>query len=304
MPLVFTRRAFHNGTFTSGIAALSRYGRIDTAGGALRFNMLTQPQWFSDLDRQSGDGSILIAVHGYNTSQSRFLARLVDLEGRLRAAGFRGALLGYDWPSLSMPLRYRADRRIAKAIAPFLVQDGILPLLAQAPRPRLHMLAHSMGCYLVLKALAQFGDGAGSPKWLDQVLFTAADVNDAMMQRGAAGTLLLDNRARRFTHYYNPLDDVLAVPGRIINGGNARSGRLGMSSPRYPSQHDVSCQAQFRRDARGTAGSDFDNMLLSHGWWFDNDGFVTDAALTLGGRDAGTMPTRQRIQDGDQRLLT
>lgn len=304
MPLLFTRRAFHNCKFTTGHATITRYARVDRSGGTLRLEIRSQPQWFRDLAAQSGDGSILIAVHGYNTSQPRFLTRLVDLEARLRAAGFRGALLGYDWPSLAKPLKYGADRRTAKDIAPYLVKDGILPLLAQSPRPKLHLLAHSMGCYVVLKALAQFGNGAGSARWLDQVLFTSADVNHGIMERHAAGTLLLKNRARRFTHYYNPLDEVLAVPGRIINGGTARSGRLGMPSPRYPAQHDVNCQAQFRRDARGTGGSDFDNMLLSHGWWFDNDGFVKDATLTLGGRDAAAMPTRQVIQDGDQRLLT
>ncbi|WP_179381172.1 hypothetical protein [Jannaschia marina] len=45
-------------------------------------------------------------------------------------------------------------------------------------------------------------------------------------------------------------------------------------------------------------------MVLSHGWWFDNPGFVRDVALTLAGTPDTAMPTRQRFADGDQRLLT
>ncbi|WGH78022.1 alpha/beta fold hydrolase [Jannaschia ovalis] len=302
--LIFTRRALHRGKFTDNAASLTRYGAPRRAGNAWRLKQLSEAQWHSAIDAESGDGTILLYIHGYNTTQSGLFRRLARIEAGLRAEGFRGAVVGYDWPSLGKPLSYSSDRTMAKAIARYLVEDGIWPLLARTPRPRLHLMAHSMGCYVTLKALAQFGDGTGSRRWLREVAFTACDVDHNLMRKGAVGTLLLNNRALRFTHYYNPLDEVLAVPGRIINGGRRRSGRLGMIGPRYPSHWDVSCQAQFRRDAKGTAGSDFENMLLSHSWWFDNPGFLKDLAATLDGADAATLATRQRLSNGDQRLLT
>ncbi|WP_179381173.1 alpha/beta hydrolase [Jannaschia marina] len=223
MPLVFSRRRFVRGSVTDGISDRITHGRVDRAGGTIRLSLQRPDDWIDAIRAQSGDGTILLTVHGYNTPQPRFLARLLDLEGRLRDAGFNGALVGFDWPSVKGALRYTTDRATATTTARSLVDHGIAPLRHHLPGHRLHLMAHSMGCYVTLHALAQFGEGLGE-RWFDQVLFTACDVDHRMMRKGQPGARLLANRAARFTHYYNRLDEVLAVPGRVIHRGRARAG--------------------------------------------------------------------------------
>lgn len=307
--LIFTRRAYDapRHRFTNNPSSLTRYLSVSAsqaAAGQWSGHIIDRAAWLDKVRvAMGGSNEILIYIHGFNTSQVSMLQRLETVESGLRAKGFAGAIVAYDWPSDGSILRYVSDRNDAKTVAPYLVTDGIEPLLTLSPKPKLHILAHSMGTYLTLRAFAAFGDssGPGATPWkIDQVLFSAADSDSAWYERGAWGALVLKHRANRLTNYYSPLDDVLAMSRNVYNGNRARAGRAGLPPPVYPQHIDVYGAEQYRRHV---PPADRD-VMVSHNWWYENDGWLRDAALTLAGHDAATMPTRQPTNIADQALLT
>ncbi|MEO0861506.1 MAG: alpha/beta fold hydrolase [Pseudomonadota bacterium] len=309
MLLFASRRTYDTSKkrFTNNPASLTRYASVSQSaamGGALQGALVTQDQWLSKVQAHGDGRDVLVYVHGFNTSQRDLFARLGPLRRDLQAKGFGGTVVAYDWPSDGSVLKYRRDKRDAKATASHLVTDVLAPLRRLSPRPRIHVLAHSMGCYLTLRAFAAFGDGPSGGWTVDQVLFTAADADSQWLEKGAWGALVLGHRAKRFTNYYNPRDDVLALSRLRYNGGRARAGRAGIPAPRASRHVDVYCQGQYDRDVSLDGLSDDAKLLASHNWWYGNDGYLTDVALTLAGTDASAMPTRRPSTTDDLALLS
>lgn len=307
MTLFFSRRTYNssNNTFTNNASTVTRYLSVvgdGPNGGTWRGNMMDQSAWLTQVSGQLGSNDILIYVHGFNTSQPDMLRRSALIEAGVKRHGFRGAFVAYDWPSDGSLAKYPSDRRDAKKTAPALVTDGIAPLLGLPSRPKIHVIAHSMGAYLVLRAFSDFGDsiGPGNAGWsTDQVMFAAADVDQAWMEKGAWGGLVMNERSTRFTNYYSQKDEVLNLSRSFING-RTRAGRSGLPAMLHPKHVDVYCNEQYKRDVPGAKRT----IPYSHRWWFDNDGFFKDVAKTIAGDDENTMNTRRVTNTTDLALLT
>lgn len=95
--------------------------------------------WLKELRKQSAwgvdarvpsrkRGDILVFVHGYNTSPKDVMSRHDQLEDDLKAIGYKGSVVSFDWPSASMALNYLEDRHDAKTTAMQLVTGGIAVL--------------------------------------------------------------------------------------------------------------------------------------------------------------------------------
>ena len=248
--------------------------------------------------QDAASNDVLIYVHGFNTSQAGNLKRLSKIEKGLKTQGYEGAVVGFDWPSTGIPTDYDGDLGRAKKTARYLVSDVILPLLSRAERPRVHLLAHSMGGYAILKGLQDFGDSHGPGGWtLDQIAFVSADVHQPSMERGAWGALVAKHRSKRLTNYYNGEDGVLKL-SKVINGTRKRVGRSGLPTPSFDSHTDVSCTDQYNNDRSSLPKIDY----LSHRWWFESPAFFKDFALTLAGKDGLQSGTRLQGPGGDVTL--
>jgi esterase/lipase superfamily enzyme len=249
---------------------------------------------------------VVIFVHGFNTDQSEMLARMAKIEAGLKGQGYPGAVIGFDWPSDGAVLAYGRDRADAKRVARYLVLDGIALLLAVRPRLNLHLLAHSMGAYVILRGFSDIGDNvAGAGTWkLGQAVWCSADVYRDWMADGAWGRLVMDRRVTRLTNFYSRADEVLNLSGTFLNFGRRRAGRDGLPNAIPSSLVDVYSTAQYQDKVDLTGVSDFEQTLLSHAWWFDDEGFYRDVALTLAGRVASNMPTRRPTTIADMALLT
>ncbi|MES0863103.1 alpha/beta fold hydrolase [Ruegeria sp. SCPT10] len=307
MALFFSRRTYNaqKKKFTLKPAAKTRYVHITqkTADGRIRKGgIIKKAKWLNLVQQQGGDSAVLIYVHGFNTSQKDMLDRLDKIEKSVRANGYKGAVVAFDWPSDGSLHTYDSDRADAKAVAPHLVGDGMLPLLGMSPKPKVHILAHSMGALVVLRAFSDFGDsaGPGNKIWsADQITFASGDVDADWLEKGAWGDLVLKKRSKRFTNYYSGKDKVLALSGGLVNGGRERVGRVGMPKLTSKGHWDIYCEEQYKRDVpKGQR-----KMAKSHRWWFDSKGFYKDLSLTIDGHDAKTMPTRHKTNIGDQLLL-
>lgn len=295
MTLFASRRTYNNSThkFTNNAATLTRYVQItNTAGQVSTGGVISREDWHAQVLRAAQSRDILFFVHGFNTSQTTMLKRHRALEEGIRAHGYRGAVVGFDWPSDGNVLAYDADRTDAKKVAPYLVTEAIGLFLNENPRYRLHILAHSMGTYLTLRGFSGVGDAPGARKWgVDQAMFAAADADAEWMRKGAWGSLVMDRRANRLTNYYNRNDAVLQLAGDFVHGGRRRAGREGLPDLVEKDQVDVDTTERYAAFARKGA-------QLSHRYYFEDDGFFRDVALTIAGKDANDMPTR-RITDGD-----
>ncbi|MCG7520765.1 alpha/beta hydrolase [Ruegeria sp. Ofav3-42] len=308
MALFFSRRTYNASKkkFTLKPAAKTRYVNItktSSDGRIRKGSIVKKAKWLDLVRQQGGDKEVLIYVHGFNTSQKDMLDRLAKIEAGVRSNGYTGAVIAYDWPSEGSVHAYDRDRSDAKTVAPHLVGDGMMPLLAMPSRPKVHILAHSMGAFVVLRAFSDFGDsaGPGDGNWgADQVMFASADVDSTWLEKGAWGGLVLKKRSQRFTNYYSGRDKVLALAGGLIHGGRARAGHVGMPDLTEKAHWDIYCNLQYKRHVPKPKRT----RVYSHRWWFDNAGFFKDLELTIAGKDAKTMPTRKKTTTKDLALLT
>ena len=305
MALFFSRRSYNasTGKFTKNLATLTRYVTLDvTSGGGGTGGIVSQSNWLDLVAQESDTGEVLIYVHGFNTNQSDMLVRHAKIETALKAAGYRGAVVAFDWPSQGVVTAYDPDRHMSEKVAGYLVPEGIRPILQTVANARVHLLGHSMGAYLSLLALAAEGETAGETPWkVDEALFVAADVEASSLRHGAWGALVMEHRARRLTNYYNVADKVLSLSGSFVNFGAPRAGQVGLPNAEPANAVDVYTTEQFRRHVPQNKQND---LIFSHIWLYDDAGFQRDMALTVMGTADAQMPTRVDTNVGDRALLT
>ncbi|UCH73470.1 MAG: alpha/beta fold hydrolase [Rhodospirillales bacterium] len=169
------------------------------------------------LDR-SRRNEILVFVHGYNTDFDLALRRT----GQLRVdLDFAGVTVAFSWPSASRAALYVADQNNADWAAPDLAETLGL-LVAESGAERIHVLVHSMGGRILLRAFEELArDGAGRElPVFGEVIFAAPDVDADIFARTARRLLPL---ARRFTLYASDSDMAMAA-ARSAAGGYPRAG--------------------------------------------------------------------------------
>jgi esterase/lipase superfamily enzyme len=175
--------------------------------------------------------------------------------------------------------------------------DGVKLLLEHTPDAKVNIVAHSPGAYTTIHGWGTVGH-AYYPAKVDQAVFVAADVDqNRLLKTGIAGRVM-QQRCNRLTHYYSSEDMILDISGKLVNGGTKRSGRYGLGPWPAPAFKDVSCVDRYLSDNPQRKRTD----THSHSWYFKDDRFYEDLAKTLSGASDKTMPTRERLTNGDQRL--
>ena len=310
-----TRRSLNSQTnqFTNNFGEVTRHVRLKPRpDGKLAGSTMPVADWAAEVWSRSQSGDVAIYVHGFNTPFAYGLGTIRRIEAGLKQQHFNGAVVGFAWPSQgklfnpSWPAfggltTYRTDKIMAKKSAIYLVKDVIWPLQAVNPGGRVHLIAHSMGTYLTLRGFSQFEDMAGPlPKsWqIEQALFVAGDIDRDWMKKGAWGASTMERRTSRLTNYHSMKDEVLDISWKAFNGGRERAGQHGIGARAPKGSHDVSGTtryfSQFEPRDRTTR--------LSHRWYFEESGWFKDAAMTLTGKQADQMPTRQAGGEEGQRL--
>ena len=292
----FSRRAYDAAqkTFTNNPASVTRYGRSQiVAGGGEQGNLTDQDTWLAEVSADAGAGDIVIYIHGYNTRRVDMFARHRTIERALANEGFACAVVSFDWPSNGNIVDYKSDRADAKTVAPFFVRDGVTLLRQIVPARRLHVIAHSMGAYLLLRALSEQGEDVQ----LGEVLFVAADVERRWMQDAAWGGLVMGHHCVRLSSYCNAHDEVLNLAEFPFLPGGERAGRVGLPPKAPPNHANISCTARYVKAV------DDKTDFVSHRWYFDDARFWKDAALTLAGTAAAACPTRRAVAGGGQELV-
>ncbi|WP_208350711.1 alpha/beta hydrolase [Pseudaestuariivita rosea] len=249
----------------------------------------------------SDQGDLLVYVHGFNVSTQTMLSRHRLIKSGLHAQGYQGGLVSFDWPSADKALNYLEDRSDAKESARRLVDEGIA-IFAQMQEEdcqiNVHILAHSMGAYVVREAFDDADDrrALASANWMvSQIMFASADVSAASMSEGNPKSSSLYRHCNRLTNYSNPYDGILSLSGIKRLGVAPRVGRVGLpdDAPEKAVNVDTGPYFDANRDQ-------FQNLEYpGHSWYFQDATFMKDVHETIRGQvDRNVIKTRFHANTG------
>lgn len=275
--------------------------------------------WLKELRKQSAwgvdarvpsrkRGDILVFVHGYNTSPKDVMSRHDQLEDDLKAIGYKGSVVSFDWPSASMALNYLEDRHDAKTTAMQLVTGGIA-VLSKEQTPdcsiNIHLLGHSTGAYVVREAFDDADDSRlDNSGWaVSQAVFIGGDVSAGSMSADRDSTASLYRHVTRLTNYSSKYDAVLKLSNTKRLGTAPRVGRNGLPDDAPLHAVNVDCTRYFeklRSDPAFKAQEQVgEHGSFEHSWYIGNRTFTADLFEVLkGDLDREVIPTRITVPGG------
>jgi hypothetical protein len=254
-------------------------------------------------------GDLVVFVHGYNNGPDAIMQRHRMLAKTLADAGFKGAVMSFDWPSASMAIGYLEDRHDAKKTAMQLVTDGIATFAGLQERGcsiNVHLLGHSTGAYVIREAFDDADDAhLASASWMaSQVVFIGGDISaESLTDRNPTSESLF-RHCHRVTNYSNLEDRVLKLSNIKRAGLAPRVGRVGLPDGHPSTAVNIDCSDYFsgigdesgpifQRDQVGSEGT------FCHSWHIGNKVFAADLFETLrGDKDRSVIPTRHTGPDG------
>jgi esterase/lipase superfamily enzyme len=234
---------------------------------------------------------VTILVHGFNVSFQSATAFYQKISDSMFTGtnSLNGLCVLYDWPSLGSALGYEPDRAHARACAADLadVLSALFDYLLQkqnaaiknpdnACRAKVSMIAHSMGNYVLQKAMHAAWTRKNQPllaSLLNQLVMVAADVDNDLFDAGApdngdGGAIV--NLSYRITALYSGRDAVLGASAGLKHFGTRRLGRSGLAHrpplvtqpPETDNVWDVDCSSFFPPSVGGNAihGAYFDTL--------------------------------------------
>ncbi|MGH8093936.1 MAG: alpha/beta fold hydrolase [Chthoniobacterales bacterium] len=254
---------------------------------------------------------VSILVHGFNVSFDHSTTFYETFYGKLfDGPDSLGLCILYDWPSLGTVVGYEPDRAHARACAEDLTDilstlyDWLLKKQAEAIKSdgdpeeackaKVSLIAHSMGNYVVQKAMAAAWTRKNQPllaSLINQLLMVAADVDNNLFDDGAPDNddgSAVANLSYRITALSSGRDAVLGASAGLKHFGTRRLGRSGLahspptslSSPPTDNVWGVDCSSFFPPDVNGTD---------IHGAYFVTDGTIELMRQILRGIDRGVL---------------
>jgi esterase/lipase superfamily enzyme len=192
------------------------FGELQNYFTVLETRFATPPEFAALLSKDD----VLLYIHGYDNTFEDALLRAAQLHLDLE---FPGQTIAFCWPSLGKDviyenddpeqgrLAYRDDLAAADASVAALIETLQSLQAAASPGRRIHVVAHSMGNRILLRALQEMAHSTAAPL-IDQLVLAAPDV--AVTELAAAAPALAA-LARRTTLYCSQKDVALLVSSRI-----------------------------------------------------------------------------------------
>lgn len=309
---VITVRSVSGGAFGGSIGPI-KYLMVPNGAQPAPSHAVARTEWIRQVmqtfptdPRNNTIGNLVFLVHGFNNKFTDAIALHEKVSAGLNGK-LSSTIISFDWPSAGEPYAYLPDLDAAKKTAIYLVNAGIVPLiLAQTPQCRvaIHVVAHSMGAFVVREALDHADDGIlTSTNWtLNQLVLVAGDVEASDFVLGNKNTEGMFSHSYRLTNYFNKFDEVLQISNVKRAGTEPRVGRVGLPSNAPAQAVNIDCSAHFQA-LKPPAGAGGAPPTWSHNWYFSDPIFFTDLAATLNGAvDRTVVATRVAIP-GTQTLL-
>lgn len=148
----------------------------------LRLDGRDEATFFSDIAGTTGDGDVLVYVHGFNVRFEDALVRAAQISFDF---GFKGAPIVFSWPSWGSLTAYNSDSEnvfwSAKHIEAFLKT-----LTEKTKGRRVHLVAHSMGSKGLLTALRYMAYRGGTKPLFSSVILCAPDFDATLFREQVA----------------------------------------------------------------------------------------------------------------------
>ena len=273
--------------------------------------------------QQENQPHVTFFVHGFNVGWQAASASYLNLCNRLFSGdNSMGLCVSFDWPSFGNVLGYYPDRAHARSCANDLttvlstLYDYLVDRQAatvknpdNACRAKVSMIAHSMGNYVLQKAMAAAWTRQNQPllaSLLNQLLMVAADVDNDLFDAGAPDNgdgQAVVNLSYRITALYSGKDAVLGMSAGLKHFGTRRLGRSGLANrpplvtqpPPTDNVWDVDCSSFFAANISG------ENI---HGAYFVTDGTIELMRQILRGIDRGVLQkSGATVGSADQRFI-
>jgi esterase/lipase superfamily enzyme len=244
---------------------------------------------------------VLVYLHGYATSFRDALVNAARLQEN--HAAHIGDTAVFSWPSdgRTIPWQsYKSDRTDARASGPAFARAFIKAaefmrgvVRAGGPRcqARIHLVAHSMGNYVLRNALQEVQRFvASTPRLFDHVFMMAADEDYDCFELEHKLTVL--PRAAADVHvYFNRGDAAL----RISDGTKGNPNRLGTDGPRHPLNVPANV---VNIDASEIVGG-----ITEHSYYLDTPRVVEDMNGVFAGTAADQFPWRRYLASHNKYVL-
>jgi esterase/lipase superfamily enzyme len=267
---------------------------------------------FAPLDHGENEeqSHVSFFVHGYNNGWQDAAQRYQKFCGSLFSGpeGL-GICIAFDWPSYGSVVDYLPDRAHARECALDLAdvlselydwllgkQQAAIQNSEKACRAKVSMVSHSMGNYVLQKAMAAAWTRKNQPllvSLINQLVMVAADVDNDLFQSDASdGTDgdAVTNLTYRITALYSGRDAVLGASAGLKHFGTRRLGRSGLAV-RPPTDKDnvwdIDCSSFFPSSVGG---------MDIHSAYFDNKGTLNLIHYILCGIDRGVLEMKGQTQ--------
>ena len=228
---------------------------------------------------------MLLLIHGFNNDFDEVTAAYLDFDKKVHRAGFKGNVMGFTWPSYGQWFQYFGDIEQVE-FASFGFLNFLLDFRPLLGEQKFHLNTHSLGAYLVIRALAAYSriDAIAEPVpdsfIVDEMTFFASDVSNEILETGEDGNIAV-GETRRLTSYFSSKDPVLGI-SQVVNG----DGRLGLGGAERPS-----------RLPRNAFQIDCSTLIESHSAYRDTPEVMDDLVEVLDGTSANEIDGRRSTGD-------
>ncbi|CAH9053963.1 hypothetical protein PSECIP111951_03134 [Pseudoalteromonas holothuriae] len=285
----YTNKEIQYGTATVKIPFTKEIGGIE----GMSITKLEHDIGFTPFISKLTSDDLLVFVHGFNTSFTNAAIRTAQLA---HDTNFKGEAVFFSWPSSENPATYSTDKKRAKDNFKFLAE--FLIKLSENTDKQIHIVAHSMGTYLLVNSLSIINeeiDGndnllksrrlKNNNKIFNQIILAAPDISmDEYHHK--FNRYSLSKVARKITLYSSINDHVLSKASRFMNYFIEGTGqaRLGDSSAGF-----------FVVDGMDTVDTrqEISAQFFGHSFYANYRGLVTDIYLLL---NHGTDPNDRMLQ--------
>jgi esterase/lipase superfamily enzyme len=242
----------------------------------------------------------IVYIHGYNVDFNE-AARAAARVQRVYKGGKANVVM-FTWPSdgsLLPLLAYKSDRSDARASAVGFAR-GVRKLIDlmkairrdpdQLCHASIHLMCHSMGCYVLRNGLQEVRKWGGLPRVFDQIFLFAADEDYDTFEHEHK-LALLPELGQAVNVYFNTGD--LALFTSDHTKGNPA--RLGSRGPRLPLQVPGTVTLV---DASRIVGG-----TVEHSYYLDDKRVIRDVNLVLRGSGPDIPATRKYVASGNKYVL-
>jgi esterase/lipase superfamily enzyme len=257
-------------TFLNAVTPLTDRPFILLAKSDIRW----QEELKSKMERKKFS-KILIYIHGYNTTIYDSIKTQKKIQDNLREVGNTDTVvIGFDWASKGHIFEYFTDIANSTKAAKVLAENiKLLPILKEAFgdfKFETHILAHSMGCKLILNTLRDLEIDLD----LNSLTLTAADVN----QSDIPHIECITRHVKSVYNFYSKHDMILRIAEFITNSNQERVGRIG--AHQIDSINNIACSMYY--DYQYNSILNKLNFINSHSWYFNDVSFYNHLTSILG----------------------